>query len=65
MEKVYQGLAILLKYAPDGQRDLAADHDVIYCGPGDDVKISPEDKKELKRLGWFFSKEFDSWTKFC
>ena len=59
--KIYAGLHILLMHEPRGRMD--AEHDQIWVdGPPPD-KI-PADSKELKKLGWFWDEEVDSWSYF-
>ena len=62
-ERVAKGLLIFLKYDPDS--DVCAEHDIIYAGVGRKVQdeITPEDQKELKNLGWFYEKDYESWAK--
>lgn len=52
LEEVLEGLKIFRNY---GGTDISAEHDEIYCGPKDDVKISEKDEQTLKELGWFIS----------
>lgn len=61
MKKVYDGLAILLKYEPDG--NISVDHDIIYSGGGDPSEMDAEDLQNLENLGWFWNPDFDSWAK--
>jgi hypothetical protein len=66
IQKVIQGLTILAKYGDH----VAADHDQIWAGPDvsgvlpDEDKITKEDKKQLKKLGWFVDPEAGIWSKF-
>jgi hypothetical protein len=52
-----EGLEILGKYLDPEKYDLAAEHDIFLVALPKDV--SGDDEKELLRLGWFRSKEFD------
>lgn len=52
------GLDILANYVKEDEYCLNADHDRFWAGP-DDGKVSAEDKKRLKKLGWFQDKEAD------
>ena len=70
---VVAGLEILAKTArvPAGlaaagvtdrrQAHVETDHDIIFLPSADP---SPEDQKELEKLGWFLSEEFDCWAMF-
>jgi hypothetical protein len=60
VQKLIRGLSIITKYDPGA--DLAADHDIIYCGDYKPEKIGEEDLKTLDELGWFKSE--DSWAIF-
>lgn len=61
MNKLYQGLAILLKYEPDGE--ASADHDVLYAGETHPSAMLPEDVKALDDLGWHYT-DTVGWLKF-
>lgn len=59
MKKVYEGLAILLKYDPDG--DIAAHHDQILTGGPSPSEASKEDLDALEKLGWRFDLHENCW----
>ena len=60
MKKIYEGLGILLKYAPNGSCD--AQHDELFAeGPRG---VSEEDAVKLAELGWRWDQQIDSWAKF-
>ncbi len=63
MKEIYDGLAILMKYEPEGGVD--ASHDLFCAAPftgRDDV--SAEDQKTLDALGWHWDEDADSWARF-
>lgn len=60
-QKIIEGLLILSKYEDN---DIAAEHDIIYAGPNDTSKISPEDVAKLEELGWYISSGTDSWARY-
>jgi len=67
IQEVTAGMQILLKYVTPKDHHVVAEHDVIYCGP--DLrdfkgKLSAEDKKRLKELGWHEDSEGSCWAKF-
>lgn len=58
IDDVIAGLIILKKY----DNNIAAEHDVIYACPRAGENIPEAD--QLKKLGWFWSEETDSWGYF-
>lgn len=61
MEKVYEGLGILLKYGGD----MDAEHDKIWAGKClHEMDMSEEDIARMKELGWFIDEEYDCWCHF-
>ena len=58
MERILEGLQILLKYFPVG--DFSAEHNQVWAGG---VKISESDKARLEELGWFLDEE--TYSHFC
>lgn len=67
IQEVTEGMQILLKYCDAKSHHVAAEHDVIYCGPDlRDLKgkLSPEDKKRLKEIGWHEDSEGSCWARF-
>lgn len=46
--------------------DIATEHDEIYGPPNSDLKdkLSAEDKRVLKKAGWFLSKDHGCWMHF-
>lgn len=61
MNKIIEGLMILVKYYPD--EEFAASHDQIWYAPYEPKKIAPDDLKRLKKLDWIESD--DAWSHFC
>jgi len=62
MQKIRDGLDILLRYEPDGE--ACAQHDVIYaCGVEPD-DIGREDRDKLEKLRWMWDHSNDSWYTF-
>lgn len=61
IDEVIEGLKILKTY---GAGSIDAQHDIIYAGPDEDSKMSKEDVKKLKELGWHYDKEFSCWARF-
>lgn len=60
--KVAEGLSILAKYSPESY-SVVCEHDEMWAGEG--IKVSKEDKKKLKDLGWDFNvDEIESWHTF-
>jgi hypothetical protein len=64
LTQVLDGLEILKRY--DARGDVASGHDVIYAGS---AKTTPElmekaDVAALKKKGWFWSEDEESWGKF-
>ena len=72
--EVIEGLEILAKTAviPRGLADKGetdrrtaqlggADHDIIW---GPDADPSEEDQERLQEIGWFYSVEYDCWSRF-
>lgn len=63
MEKLIKGLQLIAKYEPDADWD--AQHDIIYVGSGDiPAKMTDEEVKEMKALGWHIDSEDGGWAKF-
>jgi hypothetical protein len=62
IREVVEGLNIMLKYDPAGEFEGAA-FDVIYGSTTQPDKISAEDTANLKALGWYWDKTYDSWIK--
>jgi len=60
-KQVIEGLQILDKYEDNY---IAAEHDILYAGPSDASKITPEDQAKLDELGWHIDSETDSWARF-
>lgn len=61
IKELIEGLQILDKY-PNGY--ISAEHDIIYAGPEDISKITSEDQKALKKLGWHLDTENNCWATF-
>ena len=62
MREVVEGLNIMLKYDPEGEFS-GASFDVIYGSAIQPDKVSAEDTANLKALGWYWDKTYDSWVK--
>ncbi len=58
--EVARALEIFQKYDNDF---LETDHEIMY-GISIDTDLSEEDRKELEKLGWFESDEYDCWACF-
>jgi len=64
INQLRRGLDILAKYCdPDDPCGCCAEHDEIFSGH-DASKVSAEDKKALKELGWTFDSGIGSWHHF-
>lgn len=46
---IIEGLEIFKKY---GEVEVAAEHDVFYAGPWEDMDIKGDDAALLEKLGW-------------
>ncbi len=62
MKRVYEGLAVLVKYDPNGY--FAAEHDEIFAGGPEPIRITEEDLATLKKLGWSWDESLPAWHKF-
>jgi hypothetical protein len=65
MLQVAKAIKILAKYSSNGGID--ADHDETWVGDDEEhhpEKISPEDRKRLKRCGFSWDKEVARWHRF-
>jgi hypothetical protein len=62
VQKVFEGLKILLKYEPKG--DCCAEHDEFYAGQFPPEKMEEADVKKLDDLGWHWDESLPSWRKF-
>lgn len=63
MQKVLEGLQILLKYdETDG--NFNADRDQIMCGGPRPEDLLVHDVPRLKELGWDWHREYACWYKF-
>ncbi len=58
MNKILAGLQILATYSPDFE--MAAEHDQIWAGHTDQIKMSSEDLEQMRKMGWFI--DMDSWS---
>lgn len=63
IEEIIAGLQILNRYP---KCDVSAEHDILYAGPSSypDPKIDTDDKIALKKLGWHYDEEVESWAVF-
>ncbi len=64
MDNAEKAFAVIRKYDPKGQ--LGVGHDVLYAG-GEKARpeaMDPSDCAALKRLGWLWDDDFDSWMRF-
>ncbi len=59
---IIEGLQLINKSKPEGKHDyhIRADHDVIWAGSLE-WKMSKEDKKRMKELGWDCDSDADGW----
>ena len=60
MKQIYDGLAIFMKYEPDGEINIG--HDEIFAGNTDG--ISEEDYQALEDLGWSVDDGEECWAHF-
>lgn len=60
MENLIKALSIFLKYG-NVSYPTHCEHDVLYVVGDEYLKISKEDKKELKQLGFLFDKNEEHW----
>lgn len=63
MQQIHDGLAILLKYEPDGG-DVCAEHDEFFAGHIPPDKMSTVDLDSLAILGWRWDADVESWRLF-
>lgn len=62
--KATKAFEIISKY--DKKGEMGVGHDVLYAGGGknaDPAKMEAEDLAQLKKLGWMWDDETNSW--FC
>jgi len=64
MQRMIDGLSILIKYCDDGEATISAEHEVIYCGPDTNENISKEDAEKLEELGFHFDESDDCFYAF-
>ena len=73
INQLRRGLDIIAKYCDPDKMSVCADHDIIYAG-GEDAanemsrrcqmtRMTDEDKVELKKMGWHFDEDSNSWAK--
>jgi hypothetical protein len=62
LDTVLAGLRVFNKYA---DKDIAAEHDIIYAGSCSPETMPSDDLKILEDSGWNWDKELDSWYHFC
>ena len=62
-EQVAGGITIILSYMDNPIGEIAAEHDVIYCGDFYETveKMTPEIVEDLAHRGWFCWDE-ESWA---
>ena len=60
MKAVYEGLGILMKYGSDPH--IATGHDEIFAGG--EGRVSADDRRTLKSLGWGYNRDVDCWSIF-
>ena len=64
MERIKEGLEILLKYNCK-DKDFSAEHDQVWAGGPEPSELSAEDSAALDGLGWFWDEEFECWSHFA
>jgi hypothetical protein len=65
MKDLIEALIIFAKYASDDHNPTNCEHDefLVYAGITKDM-VSPEDKKRLGELDFFWSDDLDCWKSF-
>jgi hypothetical protein len=58
---VIAGLEI---FARHGEREVSAEHDVLYAGPSTKDALSDVERDTLRLANWFWDEEVDSWAIF-
>ena len=62
-QKVMEGISIIMRYEPNSE--FAASHDEIWFGgPTAYAKMSQDEHKRLRELGWMWVASYDSWRHF-
>ena len=61
MQDIVTGLLILLKY---GEKDICAEHDIIYAGHDLHEEMSDEDKETMEKAGWLWNDGLESYFHF-
>jgi hypothetical protein len=58
MKRIYDGLAILMKYTK-GDGDFSAEHDEVWAGSDDAIpaNMDPHDLQRMKALGWTYEED--------
>lgn len=62
MKKVFEGLRILIKYDPNGS--FSTERDKILCGGPNPDSLPEDEARQLDELGWYWSREYECWSKF-
>jgi predicted ferric reductase len=60
IDRIVEGIAIIRKYESDP--DVAAEHDVFYCGAVNADEMLATDRARMEVLGW--RENEDSWSIF-
>lgn len=63
MEDLIKALQIFLKYG-NPEFPTHCEHDILMIADIDPEKVSEEDIKELDKLGFFISEQYDSFVSF-
>jgi len=62
MKDIAAGLAVLMRYQPDG--DACAEHDELTACDVPPSKMSSEHLAALETAGWFWSENEECWMTF-
>ena len=63
MKNLIEALTIFSKYSDD-EYPTHCEHDVLMVNCVEKAKVSKEDKKRLKELGFFWSNEYEAFISF-
>lgn len=59
------GLCILGKYDPTGNTEIQLGHDVLYVGGPDPADMDEDDVSEIRRMGFHYEVDEESWAVFA
>lgn len=62
IKEIYEGLGVLLKYAPEGW--CSAEHDEITADGPKAEQLDPADAARLDSLGWHYDGSYSCWAHF-